>query len=214
MTQFENSRIALVGVDLQNDFIDGSLAVSGGEEVVAPFNTLAKAVRATGGTVILTRDWHPSATPHFAEYGGTWPIHCVADTHGAELHPALQVAPTDIIVNKGIGEEDGYSGYEGRTDQGTTLEQLVQPAHPRERVILAIGGLATDYCVLNTVLDATQQAKRVQAARQGVLDIYTITDTMRAVNLDPQDEQRALDQMSSAGVRLMTSQEFREAFAL
>lgn len=210
MTQFENTRIALVGVDIQNDFIDGSLAVAGGEEVIPPFTRLAHAVREAEGAVILTRDWHPATTPHFAEYGGIWPAHCAAGTRGAEFYSTLDITPGDIIINKGMGQEDGYSGYEGRSLRGETIEQLVKPGGPHERVILAIGGLATDYCVLNTALDAARQSKHIQAAQEGVLDVYAITDMMRAVNIDPRDEQNALDQMSAIGVRLVTSNEFQE----
>lgn len=208
MNIFESSRSVLVGVDIQNDFIDGSLAVSGGQEVIAPFNRVATAVRQAEGAVALTRDWHPAKTPHFTDYGGIWPAHCIAGTEGAAFHPLLDIQASDIIVSKGVGLEDGYSGYEGVSSDGTTIEQLAQPRNPRERVIVGIGGLATDYCVLNTVIDAAQQSARIRDAQQGVMEVYALIDTMRAVDLNPGDEQEALSKMEAAGAQLVTTQQF------
>lgn len=207
MTQFETSRTILVEVDVQNDFIDGSLAVPDGAAVVHPLNSIASQVRRDEGLVAFTRDWHPSRTPHFVEYGGAWPAHCIAETDGANFYSDLDIQPSDIIIDKGTGQEDGYSGYEGAAEDGTTLEQIIQPRTPRERVRVLLGGLATDYCVLNTVLDATKQALRVHEAQQGVIEIYALSDAMRAVNLQPTDEQRALDQMEQAGARLISTEE-------
>ena len=104
--RYVDTRHLLVAVDVQNDFIDGSLAVKGGIDVVAPLNTLAHAVRRDLGRVAFTRDWHPAATPHF----DTWPVHCVADTDGAAFHPDLQLKEGDVVLNKGMGQTDGYSG--------------------------------------------------------------------------------------------------------
>lgn len=207
MPQFETSRTVLVNIDTQNDFISGSLAVPEGTQVVQPLNGIADQVRRKDGTVVFTRDWHPRDTPHFKEYGGIWPTHCVADTTGAAFYPDLDIRPEDIIISKGIGHEDGYSGYEGTADDGTTLEQIIQPRTPSERVRVLLGGLATDYCVLNTVLDAARQADSVREARQGVIEVYALTDAMRAVNLQPGDEQAALDKMLRAGAVLISSQE-------
>lgn len=212
MNTFDNTtRFAAIAVDVQNDFCPGgALGVTNGDEVITPLNQLFDAVRAADGTTIATRDWHPAVTPHFADYGGTWPTHCVQDTMGAQLRSDLAVDETTIIVNKGMGQTDGYSGFEGTTRDDNTLETLLRPRTHRERVVVAIGGLATDYCVLNTVLDAATHADTVREARQGVIDVYALTDAMRAVNINPDDEANALAQMRDAGAHLVTTREFME----
>lgn len=207
-------RIITVAVDTQNDFCPGgALAVEGGDQVVSPLNDAFRYTREQNGLVVATRDWHPEVTPHFADYGGTWPVHCVQDTFGAALRSDLDIDDNTIIINKGMGQTDGYSAYEGVTADGRTLAEIAQPTTPRERVALVIGGLATDYCVLNTVLDAAKQATRVREARQGVLDIYALTDAMRGVNINPDDSDKALETMQNNGVRLITTQEFMERTA-
>lgn len=205
------TRLTAIAVDVQNDFCPGgSLGVTHGEDVIAPLNQLFAAVRAADGTTIATRDWHPETTPHFADYGGTWPTHCVRKTPGAAFHSELAVDEETVVISKGVSQADGYSGFEGETDDGRTLETLLRPRTDRERVIVAIGGLATDYCVLNTVLDATKYADAVREARQGVIDVYALTDAMRAVNINPNDEAHALKQMQEAGARLITTEAFME----
>ena len=197
----EHVRNILLGVDPQEDFTPGgSLAVNEGDQVVPPLNNVARAVRKSGGQVVYTRDWHPAETPHFADFGGQWPVHCVAGTKGAEFHPDLDVQPGDIIISKGMGQTDGYSGWEGVSDRGETLETIITPR--LERVRLYIGGLATDFCVKATTLDIAghfQDDERVK--------IYLLRDTIRAVGLTPTAEEEALAAMKEAGVLAIPSTE-------
>ncbi len=192
-------RLVAVGVDIQHDFIDGSLAVNHGQEVIDPMNRLTSYVRQLGGVAAFTRDWHPEHTAHFEK----WPVHCVAETTGASFHPNLSIHPHDIIVSKGMSmQDDGYSGFEGVSNSGQGLESLIQPRSRHERVGVIIGGLATDYCDLATVLDALDIFKDQPG-------VYTVvaTDAMRAVNLDALDGDRALDTMEKHGAYLTTSRD-------
>lgn len=210
---YTTDRFVTIAVDVQNDFLPGgALAVTNGHDVIPPLNDLMHFTRQRDGLVVATGDQHPAVTPHFADYGGPWPVHCVQNTEGAAFDPLLDIDDQTIIINKGTGQTDGYSGYEGRTQDGRTIEQIVQPKHPTERVIVAIGGLATDYCVRNTVLDATKQADRVAKARTGAIAVYALTDAMRAVNIHPTDEAEALQDMQAAGATLLTTAEFMERY--
>jgi len=177
---------ALIVVDVQNDFCPGgSLAVPSGDEVVAPLNRLIEQFLLNGEPVFKTRDWHPPMTHHFAAYGGTWPVHCVQNTKGAEFHPALIDSKHIRIISKGLGDEDSYSGFDG-TDLALQLHRLGVEE-------LWIGGLATDYCVKNTVLDALRQGFKVKALK----------DAMRAVDLKPGDGELALEEMRAAGADIV-----------
>jgi nicotinamidase/pyrazinamidase len=172
---------ALVIVDFQNDFTPGgALAVRDGDAIAGPINALA----ASGdyAFVVATRDWHPADHSSFAAQGGPWPPHCVQGTEGAELHPALDRDPIDAIVDKGQAvDTDGYSGFEG-----TDLE-----AQLRDHAItqVTIVGLATDYCVKNTALDALRAGFQVTVDRSAV----------RAVEVQEGDSQRALAELRAAG---------------
>lgn len=185
-------RTALVVVDVQNDFTDpsGSLAVRGGEEVLGPINREIVAARGAGALVVYTQDWHPEHTPHFRPDGGVWPVHCVGGTWGAELHPDLEVVGGETI-RKGVDGRDGYSAFSvrdpesGRTEP-TRLERILRD-RAIERVVLA--GLATDYCVVETVLDA----RRLGFAAE------VVADAIRAVDLEPGDGDRAIERMREAG---------------
>jgi nicotinamidase/pyrazinamidase len=151
-----DTRTALVVVDVQNDFADpaGSLPVPGADKVVAAVNEEVAAASAAGSYIVYTRDWHPPRTPHFVTDGGPWPVHCVRDTWGAEFHPDLVVAGDS--VHKGTGGEDGYSGFtmsdpvSGERASTGLDERLAE--HGIERVVVT--GLALDYCVKATALDA------------------------------------------------------------
>ena len=185
---------ALVVVDVQNDFADpgGSLFVQGGDAVVARVNDAVHQADADSALVVYTQDWHPPSTPHFAKDGGIWPVHCVADTWGAELHPGLAVVGPR--VRKGSNGEDGYSGFTMRDpisgeERPTPLEALLRE-HGVTRV--AICGLATDYCVRGTVLDA----------RRLGFETVVLTDAIAAVELNAGDGDRALAEMADAGARL------------
>ena len=183
---------ALVVVDLQNDFADpgGGLAVGGGAEIVPIVNGEVASAVSNGGLVVYTQDWHPESTPHFAKDGGTWPVHCVGGTWGAELHPDLRVDGPRI--RKGENGEDGYSGFAMRDPASgetipTALEGLLRE-RGIERVVVC--GLATDYCVKATALDATRLG----------FETYLLQDAIRPVELAPGDGDRAIDDMRSAGV--------------
>ncbi len=196
-----NTRLVQINVDVQNDFCPGgSLAVTAGDEVVAPLNNLARTVReAEGGLVVSTRDFHPEQTSHFDQ----WPVHCVADTQGAEFHPQLEVMKADVVVSKGTqADEDAYSGFDGRDDEGRALRDILLPNGEIKPIGVLIGGLATDYCVKATVLDALELAK----ANNG-LDIYALTDAMRAVNIQETDGAEALAEMEAAGAIMTTTDE-------
>lgn len=194
------TRDVLIAVDVQNDFITGSLAVREGAEVIDPINQLAETVRAHDGTVVFTRDWHPETTPHF----NTWPVHCVAENAGAEFAPTLDVLPTDTVLSKGMGQTDGYSGWEGVSEHGETLESLIQPRLPLEQVRVFLGGLATDYCVQATGLDVARffgEDERVT--------LYLLRDAVRAVALKEADEANALAKLEAAQFAAITTEEAR-----
>jgi nicotinamidase/pyrazinamidase len=192
-------RIVAVGIDIQHDFIDGSLAVTEGVDIIEPMNALTAYVRRLGGIAAFTRDWHPEHTAHFEK----WPVHCVAETPGAEFNPALHIDPSDIIISKGMSTmDDGYSGFEGQSEDGRSLESLIQPRSQRERVGVVIGGLATDYCDLATVTDALHTFRD-----QPNVFIAAATDAMRAVNLEANDGQKAINTMEAQGAYIVTSKD-------
>jgi nicotinamidase/pyrazinamidase len=181
-----DTRQALIVVDVQNDFCPGgTLAVPNGDQVIAPLNKLIDEFLDRGDPVYKSRDWHPPTTKHFSAYGGTWPVHCVQNTEGAEFHPALRDDPRIKVISKGLGTTDGYSAFDG-TDLGSQLNQS-----GIEEVV--VGGLATDYCVKNTVLDALRQGYKVKA----------IEDAMRPVELKPGDGERAIEEMRAAGAEII-----------
>ncbi|HXD32607.1 MAG TPA: isochorismatase family protein [Pyrinomonadaceae bacterium] len=182
------SERALIVVDVQNDFCPGgSLAVAHGDEVVPPLNNLMQEFLERGEPVFKTRDWHPATTKHFRAYGGTWPIHCVQNTVGAEFHPDLLDDKHIRIISKGLGDEDCYSGFDG-TDLALQLERLGVKE-------IWVGGLATDYCVKQTVLDGLKEGFRVKA----------LADAMRPVELQPGDGEQALSDMRDAGAEIVES---------
>jgi nicotinamidase/pyrazinamidase len=189
-----DARTALVVVDLQNDFADpaGSLAVAGAERVLPVVNRALRDAIEAGATVVATQDWHPESTPHFAKDGGVWPVHCVAETWGAALAPGFELPADAPRVRKGMNGEDGYSGFTMRdTETGeeipTELEGLLRKADVGRVVV---SGLATDYCVRATALDALRLG----------FDVEVLADGIAAVNLEPDDGERALSEMAEAGV--------------
>jgi nicotinamidase/pyrazinamidase len=192
MTQSYAAGSALVVVDVQNDFADptGGLYVSGGEQVVPIVNAEVAAAKAAGAPVFYTQDWHPPVTPHFAKDGGVWPVHCVADTWGAELHPDLTVSGP--IVRKGVSGEDGYSGFSVRDPvsgdvNATELGSLLKEADVRHVVVT---GLAGDVCVKATALDAKDLGFAVTVPLAAT----------RFVNLQAGDDDRAVAELREAGI--------------
>ena len=186
-------RAALIVVDVQNDFADpaGGLSVAGGDTIVPTVNAEIASASAGGAFVVYTQDWHPPSTPHFAKDGGIWPVHCVAGTWGAELHPDL-VEVAGGRVRKGINGEDGYSGFTMRDAQtGETIPtELMDLLRARgiERVVVC--GLATDYCVKATAIDAAALG----------FETSLMPKAVRAVDLNPGDGDRAIVAMRDAGV--------------
>ena len=175
---------ALIIVDFQNDFCPGgALAVAGGDTIAQRMNELAASGRYD--LVVATRDWHPADHGSFAEQGGPWPVHCVQGSPGAQLHPALDQSKLDAVLDKGSDPAtEGYSGFEG-----TALAGLLRE-HGIDRVTVV--GLATDYCVKNTALDALRED----------FEVDIDTDAMRGVNVEPGDDQRAIEEMRAAGARV------------
>jgi len=178
---------ALIVVDVQNDFCPGgSLAVANGDEVIAPLNRLIKEFLDRGEPVFKSRDWHPAATKHFIPYGGIWPVHCVQNTPGAEFRAGLSEDPRITVISKGIDESaDGYSAFDG-----TDLARILRDQEVKE---VWVGGLATDYCVKHTVLDALRLGFEVKA----------LADAMRAVNVKPDDGALAIAEMRTAGAEII-----------
>lgn len=192
-----DGRTALLVVDVQNDFADpaGSLHVAGAAEIIPRVNREVREAAGSGALVVYSSDWHPPDTPHFAKDGGVWPVHCVAGTWGSEFHPDLDVVDGAAFVHKGVGGEDGYSVFSVREPvtgerSETGLDELLR-GHHIERVVLA--GLATDYCVKETALDALAKGYGVDVR----------TDLVRAVDLQPGDGDRALEAVRAAGATLI-----------
>ncbi len=179
---------ALLIVDVQNDFIPGgSLAVPRGDEVVTVLNHYLQIFVAHNLPVFATRDWHPEHHCSFRAQGGIWPPHCVAHTRGAQFSAALQLPSSAVIISKATTvEHDAYSGF-----QGTDLDSLLYTVNVRR---LFIGGLATDYCVLNTVRDALGLGYKVML----------LTDSIRAVDVQPGDGLRAEEEMVKLGAQRIT----------
>jgi nicotinamidase/pyrazinamidase len=188
--QAEPKKRALLVVDVQNDFCPGgTLAVAHGDEVVEPLNQLITEFLERGEPVFKTRDWHPANTKHFADFGGTWPIHCVQNTKGAEFHPDLIDDIHIRVISKGLGDEDCYSGFDG-TDLGLQLQRLGVNE-------IWVGGLTTDYCVKNTVLDGLKEGFAVKV----------LANAIRPVEVQPGDGERALEEMRSAGASIIRTHE-------
>ena len=182
---------ALIVVDVQNDFAhpDGSLFVQGAPAVLPFINATIAEATSAGSSVIRTQDWHPAATPHFASSGGLWPDHCVAGTWGAEFHEDLNA--DGPVVRKGVGGEDGYSGFtvrhpESGAETPTELASLLRDNGVTDIVVI---GLATDYCVAATAVDS---------ARLG-FTTTVLADGISAVNLRQGDGARAIAAMIEAG---------------
>lgn len=188
---------ALLIVDVQNDFCPGgALAVTDGDKVVDSLNAMLIHADQNNWLVIASRDWHPAVAKHFKDYGGIWPTHCVQNTPGAAFHPNLAiVTDKDTIISKATQpDEDGYSAFEGKTKDGKNLADFLKESEVAE---IYIGGLATDYCV---------KASAIDAAKNG-FKTFLLLDACRAVNIQPDDGDKALETMKNAGVIITTMEE-------
>src|SRR4030095_1642914 len=179
---------ALIIVDVQNDFCPGAaLAVKGGDEVVPVLNRAIDKFSAAGLPIFATRDWHPEKTSHFKAYGGLWPVHCVQGTGCADFHPGLHLNKDVVVVSaREVPTKEGYSGFQATDASGSGLAELLRRKGVER---LFVGGLATDYCVKHTVLDGLKEGFKVTL----------LVDAVRAVNLSPDDGDRAIDEMTKAG---------------
>lgn len=182
-------RAALVVVDVQNDFCPGgALAVARGDSIIPTLNSVISAFRESGLPVVFTRDWHPRNHCSFKEQGGVWPKHCVARTPGAGFHPRLEIPKGSIIVSKGTKPDlEAYSGF-----QGTNLDRRLKRLGVEE---LLVGGLATDYCVKQTALDALKAG----------FDVRVMKDCVKGVNLSKGDSAAALRLLARRGAKLTDS---------
>lgn len=195
------NREALVVIDVQNDFCPGgSLPVYDGDKVVEPLNKMIYLAARRNWPVVFSRDWHPEKTTHFDK----WPIHCVAGTEGVKFHPGLKTdgrfstrsrifQPENIqVFSKGMGEtEDAYSAFDAKNTAGLNLEDFFEKLGVEE---LYVGGLATDYCVKASVIDAVGK----------LFKTYLLIDAIAAVNVKPEDSDNAIKEMVNAGVRITT----------
>lgn len=184
---------ALLIVDVQNDFCPGgALPVPQGDRVVPVLNRYIERFRDRGLPIFASRDWHPEETRHFREQGGPWPPHCVAETEGASFHPDLTLPGDAVVVSKGTDpKDDGYSAFEATTGDGALLGPALAAAGVRR---LFVGGLATDYCVRASVLDA---------AREGIRPVLLL-DAIRGIDVEEGDQAGAIDEMLRAGATTAT----------
>jgi nicotinamidase/pyrazinamidase len=187
---------ALLIVDVQNDFCaGGTLAVPGGDRVVEPLSRAAGCFAAAGLHVLASRDWHPPVTRHFSGCGGVWPPHCVQETRGAAFHPALGLPEGTLVISKGSDpDSDSYSAFDGHGTDGSSLGDILAALHVRH---LYVGGLATDYCVRSSVLDA----------RKAGLEVTLLTDAIAGVDVAAGDSEKALEEMGLNGVIFRTTDE-------
>lgn len=188
------ARDALLVVDVQNDFCPGgSLAVPEGDRVVPVLNGYIARFAAAGALVFACRDWHPVRTKHFQADGGAWPPHCVQGTAGAAFHPTLALPRETVVFSKGMDpEQDAYSAFQAEDASGRPFASVLKDRGVQR---LFVGGLATDYCVRDSVLDARRQG----------FEVVVLLDASRAVDVKPGDGERALGEIRDAGARLVTS---------
>ncbi|MFQ5441831.1 MAG: nicotinamidase, partial [Thermodesulfobacteriota bacterium] len=181
-------RVALVIVDVQNDFCPGgALAVPYGDSIVPIVNLYIDIFKEEDMPIYATRDYHPEKTVHFKEYGGIWPPHCIRETAGARLHPDLKLPQDAVIITKGTDpDEDSYSAFQGRDRQGRPFKEVLTAAGVKN---LYVGGLATDYCVKATVLDGLREG----------FNAFLLVDAIKGVDLNEGDSERAVEEMKEKG---------------
>lgn len=189
---------ALIITDIQNDFLPGgALPLKEGDLVIPALNEYTKIFRKSNATVVASRDWHPPNHMSFKERGGIWPAHCVQGTRGAEFSTLLKVPEGTIIVSKATDpDKEAYSVFDG-TGLAEKLNEL-------KITRIFVGGLATDYCVVNTVIDA----------RRLGLDAVVLSDATKGINVNPGDVDKALETMLKLGASQMTLEDFPELVTL
>lgn len=183
---------ALLVVDLQNDFCPGgALGVPDGDRIVSRVNRTIELFERRGLPILATRDWHPRVTKHFKEFGGAWPPHCIQGTKGARFHPDLRLPKDIVLLSKGMDpEQDSYSGFQALSPAGRDLESVVRDLGIDE---IFLCGLATDYCVRATALDARRRGIRV----------HVLEDAIKGVEVRPGDSVAAIREMRAAGVAFL-----------
>jgi len=183
---------ALLIVDVQNDFCPGGkLAVPEGDKIVAVLNKYIKIFSQKKLPIFFSRDWHPQKTTHFKKFGGLWPIHCVQNTKGARFHPKLKIPKEAIVISKGMDpKKDSYSAFDGEDRYGQSLYNILVILGIKE---LYVGGLATDYCVKETVLEALKRGFKVKV----------LLDAIKGVDVKAGDSLRAIEQMKQNGAILI-----------
>jgi nicotinamidase/pyrazinamidase len=181
---------ALLVVDVQNDFCPGgALGIRDGDRIISVLNRYIEYFAAEGSPVIATRDWHPEITRHFQQFGGVWPVHCVQESPGARFHPDLKLPEGVLVLSKGMDpEEDSYSAFQAMDSVGGLLADLLESLGVSR---VYIGGLATDYCVKYSALDALKMG----------LDAYILNDAIAGVNLQPEDSNLAMEEMVRCGAK-------------
>jgi len=199
----EDLRSALLIVDVQRDFCEGgALAVPDGDRVVPVLNRCLDDALRGGLAIYASRDWHPAVSDHFKASGGDWPPHCVQRSEGALFHPDLRLPASTIVITKGDDpHQHGYSAFEGHTSDGRSLADDL-----RQRRIerLYVGGLATDYCVRTSVVDA----------RRAGFQVAVLQDAVAGIDVRAGDSNRALTEMQNAGAALTTSGDFHRLFRI
>lgn len=184
---------ALLIIDVQNDFCPGGgLPVPEGDKVVPILNRYIALFRERKLPIFASRDWHPAITSHFRDYGGIWPVHCIQGSEGAQFHRDLALPDDAIVISKGQDpDRDAYSAFQATTKSGVPFPELLKELGIGK---LYVGGLATDYCVKESVLDGLRRG----------LSVTLLEDTVRGVDLNPGDSEKAVDEMASAGAERMT----------
>ncbi len=183
---------ALLVVDVQNDFCPGgALGIRGGDRIIPILNRYIKFFETERLPIFLTRDWHPRVTRHFQQFGGVWPVHCIQGGLGAQFHPELQLPREALVMSKGMDpEEDSYSAFHSTDSSGMLLANLLDDLGVEQ---IYIGGLATDYCVKYSALDAIKNG----------LDVYILADAIAGVNLQPEDSDLAMEEMVRCGAKII-----------
>ncbi|MCF7873364.1 MAG: nicotinamidase [Candidatus Omnitrophica bacterium] len=182
---------ALLIIDLQNDFCPGGkLPVPEGDKIVEPLNNYIQIFQAKDLPIFASRDWHPEKTKHFKQFGGRWPKHCIQNTKGAEFHPELNLPESAVVLSAGMDpESEGYSVFEGRSQNQKRFQGLLEEQNIQE---LYIGGLATEFCVKHTVLEALERGFKVWLLVDAVLGI------------DSEEAKKAKEEMTAKGAKTIT----------